>query len=137
MTLTIPGNSEREFEQLIQRGKAKVKFTHKGVIDLRFWCIGYKKLRHHKGFIAHNEDWRKWGGTKSRRMWECESTVDLFEILSGQSGEYRNYNRNWLEDKWIREAYEWLSDEDNLTLEFTTEAIFDKSLKSGVRLSVG
>ena len=98
---------------------------------------GYKHLKHHKGFIADNDDWKKWGGTKSRRMWQCESATNLFEILSGQSGEYRNRSRNWLEDKWIRKAYEWLADEDNRTLEFKTTAIFDRSLKSSVRLSVG
>ena len=136
-TLTVPANSERDIEQLIQRGKVKVTFTHKGVIDLRFVCVGYKHLRHHKGFIHDNEDWKKWGGTKSRRIWRTESATDLYAILTGQSGEYRNYSRNWLEDKWIRQAYEWLADEDNRTLEFTTEAVFDKSLKSHVRLSVG
>ena len=137
-TQIVPKYSKRDFEQLIQRGKVKVKFTHKGVIDLRFWAVGYKHLRHHKGFIEGNDDWTKWGHTRSRKMWECESISDLYAILTGQSGEYRNRSRNWMaEDKWIRRAYEWLSDEDNRTLEFTTEAVFDKSLKSSVRLSVG
>ena len=137
VTMELPAYSDREFEQLIQRGKAKVKFTHKGVIDLNFWAVGYKKLRHRKGFIHDNKDWRDWGHTRSRKIWQCESATDLFAILSGQSGEYRNRSRNWLEeDKWIRQAYEWLADEENRTLEFTTEAVFDKSLKSGIRLSV-
>ena len=137
VTMTLPAHSDREFEQLIQRGKSKVKFTHKGVIDLKFWAVGYKNLRHRKGFIHDNSDWKKWGGTRSRKIWQCESAIDLFTILSGQSGEYRNRSRNWLEeDKWIKQAYEWLADEDNRTLEFTTEAVFDKSLLSSVRLSV-
>ena len=138
VTLTVPAHSDRYFEQLIQRGKARVEFTHKGIIDPNFWCVGYKHLKHHKGFIHDNKDWKKWGGTRSRKMWQCESIADLFAILTGQSGEYRNRTRNWLdEDKWIRKAYEWLADEDNRTLEFKTTAIFDRSLKSGVRLSVG
>ena len=135
--LILPAGSERDIEQLIQRGKVKVVFTHKGVVNLNFWCVGYKHLRHHKGFIEGNDDWTKWGHTRSRKMWQCESMPDLFAILSGQSGEYRNRSRNWLEDKWIRRAYEWLADEENRTLEFTTEAVFDKSLKSHVRLAVG
>ena len=138
VTLSVPAHSDRDFEQLIQRGKSRVEFTHKGVIDLNFWCVGYKHLRHHKGFIEDNSDWTKWGHTRSRKMWQCESIADLYAILTGQSGEYRNRTRNWLEeDKWMRQAYEWLADEDNRTLEFKTTAIFDRSLKSGVRLSVG
>ena len=136
-SLTVPKNSERDIQQLIQRGKSRVEFSHKGVIDLNFWCVGYKHLKHHKGFIEGNQDWRKWGHTRSRKMWQCESIPDLYAILTGQSGEYRNRSRNWLaEDKWIRQAYEWLADEDNRTLEFKTTAIFDRSLKSHVRLSV-
>ena len=137
-SMTIPAHSERDIEQLIQRGKVRVEFTHKGVIDPYFWCIGYKHLRHKSGFIHDNEDWRKWGGTRSRKMWQCESIADLFAILTGQSGEYRNKTRNWIgEDEWIRRAYEWLADEDNRTLEFKTTAIFDRSLKSSVRLREG
>ena len=138
VTLKLPPHTERDIEQLIQRGKVQVEFTHKGVVDLRFWCVGYKHLRHKSGFIEGNDDWTKWGHTRSRKMWQCESITDLYAILTGQSGEYRNKTRNWLaEDKWINEAYEWLADEDNRTLEFKTTAIFDRSLKSHVRLSVG
>ena len=138
ITQTVPGNSKRDFEQLIQRGKARVDFTHKGVIDPKFWCIGYKHLKHHKGFIEGNDDWTKWGHTRSRKMWQSEGIADLYAILTGQSGEYRNRSRNWLaEDEWIRKAYEWLADEDNRTLEFYSTAIIDRSLKSSVRLSVG
>ena len=137
-TITIPAMSERDIQQLIQRGKVRVEFTHKGVIDPKFVCVGYKKLRHHKGFIHDNDDWTKWGGTRSRKIWRAESLSDLYAILTGQSGEYRNYRRNWLEDdKWIRQAYEWLADEDNRTLEFKTTAIFDRSIKSSIKLNVG
>ena len=137
-TLTVPKHSERDIQQLIQRGKARVEFTHKGVLDPKFWCIGYKHLRHHQGFIEGNDDWTKWGHTRSRKMWQADGIADLFAILTGQSGEYRNRTRNWMdEDKWIRKAYEWLADEGNRTLEFKTTAIFDRSLKSHVRLSVG
>ena len=38
-TLAVPANAERDIQQLIQRGKAQVEFTHKGVVDLRFWCV--------------------------------------------------------------------------------------------------
>ena len=135
---TIPAYTERDIQQLIQRGKVRVEFVHKAVVDLRFWCVGYKHLRHKRGFIEGNDDWRKWGGTRSRKMWQCESIPDLFAILTGQSGEYKRNRRNWIaENRRIREAYEWLSNEDNRTLEFETTAIFDRSLKSDVKLSVG
>ena len=138
ITQQVPKNSKRDFEQIIQRGKARVDFTHKGVVDPKFWCIGYKHLRHHKGFIEGNDDWTKWGHTRSRRMWQSEGIANLYAILTGQSGEYRNRSRNWLaEDKWTRQAYEWLADEDNRTLEFYSTAIIDRSIKSDVRLSVG
>ena len=59
--LTVPKHSEFDIQQLIQRGKARVEFTHKGVLDPKFWCIGYKHLRHHKGFIEGNDDWTEVG----------------------------------------------------------------------------
>ena len=88
--------------------------------------VDYKKLRRDgKRWLANNRDWSHWNG-KSRIVWKVDSIADLKAQLEGRHAEYPEARgKNILGDKWVRQRFEWLANEDNRTFESETTVKFD------------
>ena len=125
--VTIPAGVTGLIQQLIQTGPAKVKLTRRSVVDLGWDYVDYAKLYRRKiPFLHGNQDYRKWNG-KSRIVWSCEDMGEWELLMAGQHSDYPRA-RNMLSNRAIREAHDYLSNEDNRTIEVTSVCTFEKSV---------
>ena len=113
-------------EQSVQKGRATVRIKERMVIDPAWHVIDYKKLN--DGWLHGNRDYSSWNG-KSRILWKVDNIGELKVQLDGRHPEYPNARgKNLLNDRGIRDAYEWLADEHNRTFESQTVVEFDTAL---------
>ena len=124
--VVIPPHSAGYIQQLIQSGPGRVTIVRKNVVDLGWSYIDWKK-RKRDGFIRDNKDWKGWGSTKSRTMWVVDDLADWELLASGNHPDYP-HSANLTHNSDFREAYDYLADPDNRTIEVTSVAVFEKSI---------
>lgn len=128
--ISIPAGTTGLIQQLIQSGPVRVKMIQRNVVDLGWDYVDYKSLRRGRGngFLFDNRDWdkRSWNG-KSRIVWKCENMNEWEALIAGQHEDYPRAH-NMLNLRSVRDAYEYLSDEDNRTIEIESVCTFDKTV---------
>ena len=98
------------------------------IVNMGWSYVDWKTLRGGRhGFLHGPADNHKFGRTRARYLWTIEDIAE-FEALCHDAHPDYPRARNMPANKTIREAYEYLSDPENRTIEIDSVVKFEKSI---------
>ena len=143
LQIDLPPFTMGKIMQAVQKGKVKVRFADRMVVDPSFFVVAWRHPR--KGhdregkpfFLSGNRDWSRWYHSKSCYVWKVQDIIDMETQLSGQDPRYPSAQGRDLihQNHTIGEAWAWLHDENHRTIEVDQTVIFDKSQFGDISLT--
>ena len=138
LRVDVPACSSIEIDQLVRIQDVEQQEFRKIICDVPFKVVGYKHLENHgrhPHWLDGNKDWRDWHG-KSRIIFESDGNEDLYEILTGGHADYPKQRRNLIDEvDAVRQAWEYLSNPDNRTIEYTVTREIEDAFFGHCRVS--
>lgn len=97
VSVEVPPHTTYIIQQRQDTAEIDVPVTQQIVFDVSFEIIDWKKVK--SSYLKDNKRWQPYKSTKSRRLFRVNDIDDLYEILTGNSGDFPNINNNLLEDE--------------------------------------
>lgn len=122
ITFPIAAHSKVEVERQIDRARMKSTENILIYLDISFYLTGYKS---DKCAMFHGSKDRRGYNGKTRVLADFKNTNDFTNFLLGINPRFPNQKRNFLNDKKVKNDYNWLI--DNTALQYIEERTYENA----------